>query len=431
MEIARDDYLKIMIEKRGNGLIKIITGVRRCGKSYLMNTIFRDYLLSSGVSEDHIVNFAFDSATDLAKIGEDMIDMRKKRRGADPEKFIRYISSKLVDDGRYYLLLDEVQELDCFESVLNGYLRDPRLDVYVSGSNAKFLVKDVVTEFSGRGDEIRIHPCTFREFYNLKGGDRYASLAEYMRYGGIPMVILERNESFKERTLTNLFEEIYLRDIVARHKIKNQSELSSLFDLLASSIGCLTNPKKLASTFKSKMSSKITSATIDKYIGYFADSFLIEGAVRYDIKGKKYIDTPKKYYFEDLGLRNARLEYRQLEMPHLFENLIYNELRARGYKVDIGVTPIMEANKTGTLSKKYLEIDFLARKRGKKYYIQSAYSLPTEDKLAQEKRPLSLIKDSFKKIIITNDFMISNYDESGILTLNIFDFLLSDDALDR
>lgn len=425
MEIKRDYYLDKLIKRKNNGLIKVITGIRRCGKSYLLNTIFYNYLLENGVDKNHIIRFAFDSADDLYLIGESLIKIEKEKRGVDPEKFMTYIRTQTTGDGMYYLLLDEVQMLDCFESVLNGYLRKDNMDVYVTGSNAKFLSKDIVTEFAGRGDEIHMYPLSFSEFMSVYQGDKYEGLSEYMLYGGIPLVVLREGVGDKAAALDTLFSEIYIRDIFKRNKVKNQGELEDLLNILSSSIGSLTNPEKLKNTFKNVKKSNITSRTIKKYLDYFEDSFLIESAQRYDIKGKAYIETPRKYYFSDLGLRNARISFRQFEQTHSMENLIYNELRIRGYSVDVGVVPIAEKNKDGNVIRKALEVDFVCNLGFTRYYIQSAYSIPDEDKRAQEIRPFRKIDDSFKKIVITKDIVPAHYDEHGILTVNIYDFLLN------
>lgn len=423
MEIKRDFYLKKLISRRNNGLIKVITGIRRCGKSYLLNTIFYNYLLENGVDENHIIRFAFDSADDLYLIGESLIKIEKEKRRVDPEKFMAYIRSKMTDNGMYFLLLDEVQMLDCFESVLNGYLRKDNMDVYVTGSNAKFLSKDIITEFAGRGDEIHMYPLSFSEFMSVYEGDKYEGLSEYMLYGGIPSVVLREDFNDKTAALENLFGEIYISDIYKRNKIRNQGELEDLLNILSSSIGSLTNPEKLKNTFRTVKKSKITANTVKKYLDYFEDSFLIESAQRYDIKGKAYIETPKKYYFSDLGLRNARINFRQFEQTHAMENVIYNELRMRGYSVDVGVVTIAE-NKGGKVIRKQLEVDFVCNLGSARYYIQSAYSLPDEEKLLQETKPFRKIDDSFKKILVTKDIVPKHYDEHGILTLNIYDFLL-------
>lgn len=431
MIIRRDFYLDKLIKRKNNGLIKVITGIRRCGKSYLLNELFYHHLLDTGIADDHIIRFAFDSADDLWLIGESLIQMEKEKRGVDPEKFMAYIRSRIVDEGMYYLLLDEIQMLDCFEAVLNGYLRKENMDVFVTGSNAKLLSKDIVTQFAGRGDEVHMYPLSFAEFMTVYSGDRYMGLSEYMLYGGIPMVVLREGASEKAVALQNLFNEIYIRDITKRNRVKNISELEDLLNILSSSIGSLTNPEKLRNTFKSVKKSRITSTTIKKYMDYFEDSFLIEAVQRYDIKGKAYIETPKKYYFSDLGLRNARINFRQFEQTHSMENVIYNELRMRGYNVDVGVIPVAEKNEEGKVSRKQLEVDFVCNLGSARYYIQSAFALPDEAKRAQEIRPFRKIGDSFKKIVITKDIVQPYYDDYGILTMNIYDFLLDSELLEK
>lgn len=431
MEIRRDLYLNKLIKRKNNGLIKVVTGIRRCGKSYLLNNLFYNHLIESGVAADHIIRFAFDSADDLYLIGESLIQIEKEKRGVDPEKFMAYIRSQIVDNGMYYLLLDEIQLLDCFETVLNGYLRKDNMDVFVTGSNAKLLSKDIITQFAGRGDEVHMYPLSFAEFMTIYKGDKYAGLEEYMLYGGIPIVVLREDANEKASILENLFTEIYLRDITQRNRVKNIGELEDLLNILSSSIGSLTNPEKLKNTFKSVKKSKITSQTIKKYIDYFEDSFLIESALRYDIKGKSYIETPKKYYFSDLGLRNARINFRQFEPTHSMENVIYNELRMRGYNVDVGVIATTEKNQEGKIVRKQLEVDFVCNLGSSRYYIQSAYSLPDETKRTQEIRPFRKIDDSFKKIVITKDFVHPYYDDYGILTVNIYDFLLDPEIIHR
>lgn len=430
MVIQRDFYLEKLIQRKGNGLIKVITGIRRCGKSYLLNNLFYHHLLKSGVDAEHIIRFAFDSADDLYLIGESLIQIEKEKRGVDPEKFMAYIRSKVIDNSVYYLLLDEVQMLDCFEAVLNGYLRKENMDVFVTGSNARLLSKDIATEFAGRGDEVHMYPLSFAEFMSVYKGDKYMGLSEYMLYGGIPLVVLRDGAGDKAAALQNLFSEIYLRDICKHNRVKNIGELEDLLNILSSAIGSLTNPEKLKNTFQTAKKSRITSNTIRKYLGYFEDSFLIESAQRYDIKGKAYIETPKKYYFSDLGLRNARINFRQFEQTHSMENMIYNELRMRGYSVDVGVVPIAEKDAEGKVIRKQLEVDFVCNMGSLRYYIQSAYSLPDEAKRTQEIRPFRKIDDSFKKIIITKDIVSPHYDEYGILTVNVYDFLLDAKCLE-
>lgn len=424
MEIKRDLYLKRLIDRKQNGLIKVITGIRRCGKSYLLNTLFYNHLKDSGVDDDHIIKFAFDSNSDLSEIGEDIIVLEKQKRKVDPSRFMKYVQDRMTDDEMYYLLLDEVQFLDCFESVLNSYLHMDHVDVYVTGSNAKFLSKDVITEFAGRGDEIHMQPLSFFEFMSVYGGDKYDGLTEYMLYGGIPMVVLQKGNENKALMLKRLFDEIYIKDIEIRHKVRNKADLEDLLNILSSSIGSLTNPEKLVNSFHTIRKSKITSTTIRKYLEYFSDCFLVEAATRYDIKGKAYIDTPLKYYFSDLGLRNARINFRQFEQPHSMENVIYNELRLRGFSVNVGVIKIREEG-----IRKQSEVDFVCNLGSKRYYIQSAYSIPDEKKRSQEIRPFTKIGDSFKKIVITGDMSPTYYNDEGILFMNIFDFLLRPDNI--
>ena len=415
-EIKRDYYLKQLIDLEGNNLIKIITGIRRCGKSYLLRTLFKKHLIENGVSEDHIIEMSFDLY--------DYIEYR------DPEIFYPWAKNLIKDDNTYYFLLDEVQLLNEFVSVLNGLNNIKNVDVYVTGSNAKFLSKDIATEFGGRGYEIKMYPLSFSEFMSIYSGNKYDGFNEYITYGGIPMVVLENNEERKISLLESLFNETYINDIVNRNKIRNIDEINSLLDVLSSSIGSLTNPNKLKNTFKSVNQSNITASTITKYIGYLEDSFLIEEAKRFDIKGRAYIGSPLKYYFQDIGLRNSRINFRQLELTHSLENVIYNELRSRGYMVDIGNITVLEKGKDDKNIKKHLEIDFVCSKGIKKYYIQSAYSLENDDKLQQEIRPFLRVKDSFKKIIITSNTPRPFYDDNGILFMNVYDFLLNENSLD-
>ncbi len=431
MEIKRDYYLNKLISRKGNGFIKVITGVRRCGKSYLLNTLFYRHLLENGITDDHIIRFAFDSADDLLAIGENLLEPQKNNKPVDPEKFMAYIRSRTVDRGMYYLLLDEVQMLGSFETVLNGYLRKENMDVFVTGSNAKFLSSDIITEFEGRGDEVRMYPLNFSEFMTVYKGDKYEGLSQYMLYGGIPLVVLREDVKDKALLLENLFSEIYIRDIVKRHGVRNKGELEDLLNVISSDVGSLTNPERLKNAFRIVKKSKITSATIKKYLNYFEDSFLIESADRYDIKGKSYIETPKKYYFSDLGLRNARINFRQTEPTHMMENILYNELRMLGYSVDVGVVPIAEKDRQGKVTRKQLEVDFICNLGSARYYIQSAYSIPDEEKRAQEIRPFRKIDDSFKKIIVTGDIVPTQYDEHGILTVNIYDLLLNPSVIER
>lgn len=415
MEINRNRYLNTLLRKRNNGLIKIITGIRRCGKSYLLGTIFKNALIDEGVSENHILHMSLDSF--------------ENEKYLNPKEFYTWATEKITDNKTYYFLLDEIQLMDRFESVLNGLNEKPNVEVYVTGSNAKFLSKDIATEFAGRGDEIHMYPLSFSEFKSVYNGDNQHALQEYMLWGGIPLVVLAAKED-KAKLLKTLFEETYIRDIILKHKIRNQRELEDLLNILSSSIGSLTNPEKLMNTFRTVKKSKITANTIAKYIEYCEDSFLIESAKRYDIKGKAYIETPQKYYFSDLGLRNVRLGFRQNEPTHIMENIIYNELKIRGFEIDIGVVPVIEKNEKAMSVKKQLEIDFICTMGIKKYYIQSAYSLPDSAKREQEIRPFIKSGDSFKKIVITNDITPPVYDDNGILTINFLDFLNNESILE-
>lgn len=416
IEIKRDYYLEQLISRMDNGLIKVVTGIRRCGKSYLLRTLFKKYLLEQGVSEDHIIEMAFDLY--------DNIEFR------DPKVFYPWVKEQLKDGEKYFILLDEVQMLDEFVSVLNGLADKKNCDVFVTGSNAKFLSRDIATEFGGRGDEIHMYPLSFSEFMSVYDGHYYDGWNEYITYGGIPIVVLADTDEQKMALLDNLFKETYIRDIASRNKVRNVGEMETLLNILSSAIGSLTNPNKLQKTFKSVNQSKITATTITKYIEYLEDSFLIEEAKRFDIKGKSYIGTPMKYYFVDMGLRNARLNFRQMEVTHSMENVIYNELRKRGYRVDVGNIMIVEPGKNGKTVKKQLEVDFICSKGSKKYYIQSAYSLETEEKMAQEIRPFTKINDSFKKIVITSNTPKPFYNDDGILMMSVFDFLLKQESLE-
>lgn len=415
-EIKRDYYLEQLIKRKGNGLVKIVTGIRRCGKSYLLRTLFKKYLLENGVDESHIIEMAFDLY--------DNIEYR------NPKVFYPWAKEQLKDTETYYFLLDEVQMLDEFVSVLNGLADRKNCDVYVTGSNAKFLSKDIATEFGGRGDEVHMYPLSFSEFMAAYEGNRYDGWNEYIIYGGIPLVVLAETEEQKMKILDNLFEETYLNDIKNRNKIRSVGEMKAVLDVLSSAIGSLTNPHKLQKTFKSVNQSKITASTITRYIEYLEDAFLIEGANRYDIKGKSYIGTPLKYYFMDMGLRNSRINYRQTEVTHAMENVIYNELRMRGFRVDVGNLTIVENGKEGKPVKKQLEVDFICNKGSKRYYIQSAYMLGTAEKMEQEIRPFLKINDSFKKIVITADTPKPFYNDDGILIMNVYDFLLREDSLE-
>ncbi len=415
-EIKRDYYLEQLIKRKNNGLIKIVTGIRRCGKSFLLRTLFKKHLLESGVDESHIIEMAFDLF--------DNIEYR------NPKIFYPWAKEQLKDEEKYFFLLDEVQMLDEFVSVLNGLADKKNCDVYVTGSNAKFLSRDIATEFGGRGDEVHMYPLSFSEFMTIYKGNRYDGWNEYITYGGIPLVVLAETEEQKIALLDQLLRETYICDIVNRYKIRNIGEMEALLDVLSSAIGALTNPNKLQKTFKSVSKSKITATTITKYIEYLEDVFLIEEARRYDIRGKSYIGTPLKYYFMDMGLRNSRINFRQIEVTHSMENVIYNELRMRGFRVDVGNITIVEKGKDQKPVKKQLEVDFICNKGSKKYYIQSAYMIGTKEKLAQEIRPFLKINDSFKKIVITSDTPKPFYSEEGILIMNIYDFLLNADSLE-
>ncbi len=415
-EIKRDYYLDQLVKRRNNGLIKVVTGIRRCGKSFLLRNLFKKHLLEEGVEEDHIIEMAFDLF--------DNIDYQ------DPKVFYPWAVEKLKDEQNYYFLLDEVQLLGEFVSVLNGLADKKNCDVYVTGSNARFLSKDIATEFGGRGDEIHMYPLSFSEFMTVYGGNQYDGWNEYISYGGIPLVVLADTEDQKVALLNSLFTETYIRDIVIRNNIRNVGEMEGLLDILSSAIGSLTNPNKLQKTFKSVNNSRITATTVTKYIKYLEDSFLIEEAKRFDIKGKSYIGTPMKYYFMDMGLRNARINFRQMEVTHSMENVIYNELRMRGYNVDVGNLMVIEKGKNGKSAKKQLEVDFICNKGSKKYYIQSAYVLESKEKAAQEIRPFLKIRDSFKKIVVTSNTPKPFYSEEGILFMNVYDFLLNPFSLE-
>ena len=416
MYIKRDKYLNDIINRLHNGMIKVITGIRRSGKSYLVFNIFNDYLKSEGVAEDHIIKIELDD--------------RKNKKYRNPDVILDYIESLITDDKDYYILLDEVQLLDDFEEVLNSLLHISNADIYVTGSNSKFLSKDIITEFRGRGDEIHVFPLTFKEFMQVYEGDVYHGWAEYVLYGGLPLTVSMKTDEQKVTYLQNLFQETYIKDITDRHNIEKINELNDLINVLASAVGSLNNPSKIEATFKSQLQLDISLNTIKNYIEYIEDAFLVSEANRYDVKGRKYIGTPLKYYFEDVGLRNARLGFRQVEETHLMENVVFNELKARGYQDDVGVVPIRRLTQDGKRERVQLEIDFIATLGSKKYYLQSAFSLPDEDKVKQEKAPLLNVHDSFKKIIIVKDITKPQRDENGIVTINLYDFLLNENSLD-
>lgn len=425
----RQAYLDKLVHSIGNGFIKVITGIRRSGKSFLLNTLFYDYLKYNVTDDEHIIRFAFDSAEDLERIGENPIELQLKKKQVDPTKFMDYLKSCTNEGERYFLLLDEIHELGAFESVLNSYLRKPEFEIFVTGSNAKFLSKDLITEFAGRSDQIHLLPLSFSEFMENFSGDKYQGFAEYLLYGGLPLVAQESNAEKKRRILSSLFDEVYIRDVVKRNKIRNENDLRDLIDVLSSSVGSLSSAEKITNTFHSEKKSKITRNTVAKFIDYLEDAFMISSASRYDIKGKRYIGAPKKFYFADLGLRNARLNFRQFEETHLMENAIYNELLYRGFNVDVGVVELSQKNESGSVSRKSLEIDFVCNLGSQRYYIQSAFSLPDNEKRAQEIRPFKTVRDSFKKIVVTKDFVPAFYDENGILTMNVIDFLMEPDSL--
>ncbi len=409
--IERDDYLNKLIVRKGNGLIKILTGIRRCGKSYLLNYIFYNHLISCGVKEDHIIKLALDR--------EDNIKYH------DPKLLNEYILSNIKDKDVYYVLLDEIQLVQNFEYVLNGFLYERNIDVYVTGSNSKFLSSDIITEFRGRGDEIRIFPLSFSEFYNAYEGDKYNAWSEYVTYGGMPLIIKQQTDEQKSKYLTSLYELTYKKDIIDRNNIDKEDILDTLINVLSSSVGSLTNPQKIYNTFISNGITDISKNTITSYLNYLLDSFLIEKAERYDVKGKKYIQTPQKYYFTDIGIRNAKLNFRQQEENHLMENIIYNELLIRGYNVDVGVVEIREEG-----VRKQLEVDFVCNQGNKRYYIQSALNLDTSEKTMQESKSLNNIGDNFKKIIVVKDNIKLWRNEDGILIIGIQEFLLNKNSLD-
>ncbi|MBE6298631.1 MAG: ATP-binding protein [Bacteroidales bacterium] len=414
--IDRTKYLNELISLRNNGMIKVVTGMRRCGKSYLLFEIFTSFLKEDGVKEDHIISV-------------DLEDYKNKAM-RNPENLYAYVESRMTDDEMYYILLDEIQMLGEFEDVLNGFLRKPNVDIYVTGSNAKFLSKDIITEFRGRGFEVKMHPLSFSEFMSAYSGSIQAGFNEYMLYGGLPQILAYKNEDQKVRFLKSLFDETYIKDIKERHGVKKDDDLEELINIMASGIGALTNPNKLANTFKSEKKSSITYDTIKDYIEYLCDSFLIEKATRYDIKGKKYINTPFKFYFSDLGLRNARLNFRQSEKSHLMENLIYNELRIRGFNVDVGVVPVYKKDNEGKQQRLQLEVDFVCNLGSRRYYIQSAFRMETDEKIKQESASLLKVDDSFKKIIVLGEETPILRDEAGITTISIYDFLLKENSLE-
>ena len=416
MEIKRDAYLRKLIDRQHNGLVKVITGIRRCGKSYLLFELFYNYLKEQGVGDSHIIKLALDD--------------RKNKKYRNPDVLCDYVHEQIVDDKQYYILLDEVQFVDEFEDVLNSFLHIKNADTYVTGSNAKFLSKDIITEFRGRGDELHVSPLSFKEFYSVYDGSKEDAWKQYCLYGGLPKVLEFKTDEDKVAYLKNIFEETYLTDIKERHKIRNDAELAELLDILSSSIGSLTNPKKLSDTFKSVKQVSLHPDTINNYLEYLVDSYLISQSKRYDIKGKKYINTPSKYYFTDMGLRNARLNFRQYEETHIMENVIYNELKIMGFNLDVGVVEYSKAV-DGKSVRVQAEVDFVCNKADKRYYIQSAFSIPDREKMLQEQNSLTRINDSFKKIIIVKDAIKTHYNDDGVLILNLFDFLLEENSLEN
>lgn len=409
MIIERKKYMQQLVQSKHNGLVKIITGIRRCGKSFLLFNLFKSQLEKEGIDKEHIIEMAFD---DFAN-----------REYRDPEKFYQYVKAQIKDGRMYYVLLDEVQMMDQFEDVLNGLLHIPNVDVYVTGSNAKFLSKDIITEFRGRGYQIHVSPLSFSEFMTTYNGNKEDGWIEYLQYGGLPPVVLQPNDEEKIKFLKDLWQETYLIDILNRNHIKNNAELEELLCMLASGIGGLINPQKLSNTFKTNKNVSISPATLKSYISYCSDAFLIEEANRYDVKGRKYIGTPMKYYFADLGLRNALLNFRQVEKTHLMENAIYSELRRQGFNVDVGVVTVNGKDENGSSYRKQLEVDFVCNKGSRRCYIQSALSLPSQEKIDQETNSLRRLDDGFERIVIVGDHMSCNHDDNGILFMSIYDFM--------
>ena len=416
MNIERPIYLQRLKARMHDGMIKVITGLRRCGKSYLLFELFRQYLLDSGISPDHIIGLE--------------LDRRSNEKYRDPNVLLSYLTEKMNSDGMYYILLDEVQMLKDFVSVLNELLHYRNADVYVTGSNSKFLSTDIATEFRGRGNQVRIHPLSFSEYCSVFQGTRDEAWQEYFTYGGLPQILSMKSDEQKIDYLKDLFETTYIKDIKERNKIRHKTEMGVLLDILSSATGSLTNPLKLSNTFHSKRGVPFPEKTVARYCKYLENAFLINKSVRYDIKGKDYIDTPFKYYFEDVGLRNARLNFRQQDENHIMENIIYNELRYRGFSVDVGVVEIREKQSNGKMERKQLEVDFVANSGSKRYYIQSAFSISAPDKEAQEKRPFLRFNDSFKKIILVRENIKVRRDENGIVTMGVLDFLLMPNSLE-
>ena len=416
MEVKRDGYLQQLIDSQGNGLIKIITGIRRCGKSYLLFKLFADHLLATGIAEDHIVR----------------IDLENYRHRAlrNPDTLIAYIDSRISDDGHYFILLDEIQTVPHFEEVLNSYLKISNVDVYVTGSNSRFLSTDIITEFRGRGDEIHLSPLTFREYYSTVGGDKSDAWRDYYTFGGLPHILSLKTDERKSQYLSNLYATVYKKDLIERNTIAKADAFEELLRVVASSVGAPVNPLRLENTFRSVAHADLSSVTISRYLGFMQEAFLIEKALRYDVKGKKYINTLSKYYFTDLGLRNALIDFRQQEETHLMENVIYNELRTREFRVDVGIVEVRGRGEGNIIDRTRLEVDFVANMGSKRYYIQSALSIPDTDKMRQETRSLLAVSDSFRKVVIVKDNIKPWHTEEGILILGLFDFLLNPESID-
>lgn len=418
MEIRRDRYLERLIAHKGNGRVKIVTGIRRCGKSYLLFQLFKRHLIETGVKPTHII--------------EIQLEDRSNKDLRNPDACLAFIKKQIKDQKPYYLLIDEVQLMDEFEDVLNSCLHIQNLDTYVTGSNSKFLSKDIITEFRGRGDEMYLRPLSFKEFRTTQPDKPFDDVwTEYMTFGGLPYCALLPTREEKADYLKHLFDEVFLRDIIERNKVQNDAQMESLLNIISSTVGSLTNPKKLEDTFTSSGAGKLSAITIKQYLDYLCDAFMIEQAERYDIKGKRYISTPYKYYFTDTGLRNARLNFRQLEETHLMENVMYNELCLRGYSVDVGVVEILERQEDGKYVRKQIEVDFVCNKADERVYVQSAFSIPTTEKRQQEERPLVNVGDGFRKVVVTKDNVIRHNDENGILIISLKEFLMDEGALER
>ena len=418
MEIRRDRYLERLIAHKGNGRVKIVTGIRRCGKSYLLFQLFKRHLIETGVKPNHII--------------EIQLEDRSNKELRNPDVCLAFIKKQIKDQKSYYLLIDEVQLMDEFEDVLNSCLHIQNLDTYVTGSNSKFLSKDIITEFRGRGDEMYLRPLSFKEYRTIQPDKPFDDVwTEYMTFGGLPYCALLPSREEKADYLKRLFDEVFLRDIIERNRVQNDAQLESLLNVISSAVGSLTNPKKLEDTFTSSGTGKLSAFTIKQYLDYLCDAFMIEQAERYDIKGKRYISTPYKYYFTDTGLRNARLNFRQLEETHLMENVMYNELCLRGYSVDVGVVEINERQEDGKYVRKQIEVDFVCNKADERVYVQSAFSIPTTEKRQQEERPLVNVGDGFRKVVVTKDNVIRHNDENGILIMSLQEFLMDERALEK